>query len=57
MKSTIDPKTIARRLRASLSQHGTALTHSDSLELAAAALGFRDWNTCAAAAVTDVPDR
>jgi hypothetical protein len=51
MNTTIDPKAIARRLRARLIGQGTTLTHSEALELAAAALGFRDWNTCAAATV------
>ena len=53
MNSTIDPKAIARRLRAHLSGHGTTLTQSESLELAAFGLGFRHWNTCAAATAFD----
>ena len=40
----------AKRLRQSLEQTGTTVTHSRSLELLAAQLGFKDWNTLHAAA-------
>lgn len=45
---------MARRLRARLQSDGTTISHSEALELAAASLGFRDWNTCAAA-LSDSP--
>jgi hypothetical protein len=44
-----DPKTMARLLRARLDAEGTEISHSHALELVASALGYRDWNTCAAA--------
>jgi hypothetical protein len=47
---TIDPKAMASRLRARLAGQGADITHGNALELVAAQLGFRDWNTCAAAA-------
>ena len=40
---------MARRLRAAMEARGMAATHSDTLELVAAQLGFRDWNTTSAA--------
>lgn len=47
--TTIDQaKAMAKRLRAALSAHGTDITHSICLELVAAELGHRDWNTAAA---------
>lgn len=48
----IDPKSMASRLRSQLAARGTDITHSQSLELVAAQLGYRDWNTCAAARTT-----
>lgn len=45
-----DPKSMASRLRTRLSMTGTEITRSQALELVAAQLGYRDWNTCAAAA-------
>lgn len=42
-------KNQAKRLRATLAEQGTALSHSKSLELLASQLGYRDWNTLHAA--------
>ena len=53
MTSVVDPKMMARRLRARLEADGVPITHSQALESVAASLGFRDWNTCAAAQVGD----
>lgn len=44
-----DAKAAARRLRSALEARGLAATHSDTLELVAAQLGHRDWNTASAA--------
>jgi hypothetical protein len=44
-----DPKSMAMRLRSLLADAGRPLTHAQALEIVAAQLGFRDWNTCAAA--------
>lgn len=44
-----DAKTMARRLRAAMEARGLAATHSDTLELVSAQLGYRDWNTTSAA--------
>lgn len=54
MTITSDPKKMAARLRSGLSAQGVAITHSAALELVAAQLGFRDWNTCAAACTAPV---
>ncbi len=43
-----DPKSMAKRLRASLADRGVELTHSEALELVARQHGARDWNTLAA---------
>jgi len=48
-RSTREPKGMAARLRALIADEGLELTHSQSLEIVAKQLGFRDWNTCAAA--------
>ena len=40
-----DLKDQARRLRQALSEQGTTITHSKSLELLAQQYGVRDWNT------------
>lgn len=48
-----DAKSMARRLRAALDPRGLAASHSDALELVAAQLGFRDWNTAHAALGSD----
>ena len=39
-----DAKAMARRLRAAMETRGLAANHSDTLELVAAQLGYRDWN-------------
>ena len=44
-----DAKAMARRLRAAMEARGLAASHSDTLELVAVQLGFRDWNTASAA--------
>jgi hypothetical protein len=44
---TTDPKAKASRLRNGLAGQGIEITRSKALELVAAQLGFRDWNTCA----------
>jgi hypothetical protein len=44
-----DAKSMARRLRGALEGRGLTASHSDTLELVAAQLGFRDWNTTSAA--------
>src|SRR6185312_15948484 len=43
-----DPKSMARHLRAALTDRGVAISHSEALELVARQLGARDWNTLAA---------
>jgi len=48
-----DLKDQARRLRQALSEQGTYITHSKSLELLAQQYGARDWNTLRAAANAD----
>lgn len=49
MTTTIDDaKAMARRLRAAMEARGLAASHSDTLELVAAQLGHRDWNTASA---------
>ncbi len=40
---------MARRLRGAMEARGLAASHSDTLELVAAQLGYRDWNTTSAA--------
>lgn len=52
MNIDTDPKSMASRLRTRLATNGTEISHSQALELVAAQLGFRDWNTCAAALKT-----
>ena len=49
MTTIDDAKAMARRLRAALEARGLAASHSDTLELVAAQLGHRDWNTASAA--------
>lgn len=44
-----EAKAQARRLRAGLQAEGREITHAQALELIAAQLGFRDWNTLHAA--------
>lgn len=50
-----DAKSMARRLRAAMETRGLAATHSDALELVAAQLGYRDWNTTSAALSPNQP--
>ncbi len=46
---TIDQaKGMAKRLRLALAERAVDITHSESLEIVAAELGHRDWNTAAA---------
>jgi catechol 2,3-dioxygenase-like lactoylglutathione lyase family enzyme len=52
-----DPKQQAKRLRTSLAERGTEVTHSEALELVAHQYGARDWNTLAAAHAEVVPPR
>ncbi|MTI18703.1 hypothetical protein E1162_15770 [Rhodobacteraceae bacterium RKSG542] len=42
-------KTQAKRLRTSLADQGTTVSHSQSLELVSKQHGYRDWNTFVAA--------
>lgn len=42
-------KSQAKRLRQALAEDGDFITHSESLELLAKQLGYRDWNTVHAA--------
>jgi len=49
MTTLDDLKNQAKRLRATLADQGTKLSHSKSLELLASQLGYRDWNTLHAA--------
>ena len=48
-------KTQAKRLRSTLAQQGTPISHSAALETLASQWGFRDWNTLSAAAETATP--
>lgn len=48
MTTIDDAKAMARRLRAALEARGLASSHSETLELVAAQLGHRDWNTASA---------
>jgi hypothetical protein len=48
MRDYRDAKTMAKGLRRSLADLGTAVTHSQSLELIAQAFGYDDWNILAA---------
>ena len=48
MTTIDDAKAMARRLRAAMEARGLAASHSDTLELVAAQLGHRDWNTASA---------
>jgi len=55
LASLDDLKAQAKRLRTSLTDAGTIVSHSKSLELLAAQLGYRDWNTLHAAAGNGPP--
>ncbi len=48
MRTYQDAKTIAKSLRATLAARGTALSHSECLEIVAQQFGFAEWNTLAA---------
>jgi hypothetical protein len=48
MTTLSDAKRMAKALRSTLDTRGTAVSHSEALELVATQLGFRDWNTAAA---------
>lgn len=48
MRDFRDAKAMAQTLRESLNVKSVSLTHSESLELVANILGFRDWNALAA---------
>ncbi|WP_109464941.1 glyoxalase superfamily protein [Albibacillus kandeliae] len=50
-------KAEARRLRATLAEAGTKISHSDALERIARQHGARDWNTLRAQAVTRTHNR
>ncbi len=50
-----DLKAQAKRLRATLADQGTSLSHSKSLELLAHQMGYRDWNTLHAAVGNSPP--
>ena len=50
-------KAQARRLRSSLTDAGTDISHSKSLELIARQYGFADWNTLYAKAGNEPPRR
>lgn len=52
--TTTTAKNAAHSLRAELAETGVPITHSRALELVARQLGYRDWNT-AAAALEDPP--
>ena len=49
MTAIVEAKAQARRLRQALAARAIALPHAAVLELVAAQLGFRDWNTAVAA--------
>jgi hypothetical protein len=49
MRTFRDAKTIAVSLRASLAAKGSALSHSECLEIVAQQFGFAEWNILAAA--------
>jgi catechol 2,3-dioxygenase-like lactoylglutathione lyase family enzyme len=55
MMANTDPKSLASRLRTRLAADGTQISRAQALEIVAAQLGYRDWNTCAAAAVSAPP--
>lgn len=49
MNVVTEPESMASRLRRRLAAEGTQITRSEALEIVAAQLGYRDWDTCAAA--------
>ena len=48
MRDFRDAKAMAQALRDALAAKSVSLTHSESQELIAKVLGFRDWNVLAA---------
>jgi len=56
MRTYQDAKTMAKSLRASLATRGTALSHSECLEIVAQQFGFAEWNILAAKLATESPD-
>ena len=62
MRDFRDAKAMAQTLRETLKTKSVSLTHSESLELVATILGFRDWNVLSATIQSEVqppanPDR
>jgi uncharacterized protein len=55
MRDFRDAKAMAQTLRDALKTRSVSLTHSDSLELVAKTLGFRDWNVLSAAIEASKP--
>jgi hypothetical protein len=54
MRDFRDAKAMAQTLREALKTKSVSLTHSESLELVATILGFRDWNVLSAAIQSEV---
>ena len=54
MRDFRDAKAMAQTLRESLKTKSVSLTHSESLELVATILGFRDWNVLSATIQSEV---
>lgn len=54
MRDFRDAKAMAQTLREALKTKSVSLTHSESLELVATILGFRDWNVLSATIQSDV---
>jgi uncharacterized protein len=55
MRDFRDAKAMAQTLREALKTKSVSLTHSESLELVATILGFRDWNVLSATIQSEVP--
>ena len=53
MRDFRDAKAMAQTLRGALNAKSVILTHSESLELVAQVLGFRDWNVLSARIQSD----
>jgi len=54
MRDFRDAKAMAQTLREALKTKSVSLTHSESLELVATILGFRDWNVLSATIQSEV---
>ena len=54
MRDFRDAKAMAQTLREVLKTKSVSLTHSESLELVATILGFRDWNVLSATIQSEV---